>query len=88
MPASLVFFAFPLGMLAISVPITPAGVGVGQAAFYAVCNMAVPGSGSAGANAFTVFQAVVIPVYMLGLFPYLVYRKQVAAIPARSKIEA
>ena len=81
-PASLVLFAFPLGMLAISVPITPAGVGVGQAAFYAICNMAVPGSGAAGANAFTVFQAVVIPLYLLGLFPYLAYRRQAAEVPA------
>jgi glycosyltransferase 2 family protein len=75
MPAELVLFAFPLGMLAISVPITPAGIGVGQAAFFAVCDMALSGSGPAGANAFTVFQAVVLPVYVLGLFPYLAYRK-------------
>jgi uncharacterized protein (TIRG00374 family) len=75
MPASLVLFAFPLGMLAVAVPITPVGIGVGQAAFYAVCNMAVPGSGSAGANAFTVYQAVQLPVFLLGLIPYLSYRK-------------
>lgn len=75
MPASLVLFAFPLGILAVAVPLTPIGIGVGQAAFYAVCNMAVPGSGSAGANAFTVFQAVQLPVYLLGLIPYLSYRR-------------
>jgi uncharacterized membrane protein YbhN (UPF0104 family) len=62
-------------MLAVAVPITPVGIGVGQAAFYAVCNMAVPGSGSAGANAFTVYQAVQLPVFLLGLIPYLSYRK-------------
>jgi uncharacterized protein (TIRG00374 family) len=77
MPASLVLFAFPLGMLAVAVPITPIGIGVGQAAFYAVCNMAVPGSGTAGANAFTVYQAVQLPVFLLGLIPYLAYRKSV-----------
>ena len=82
MPATLVLFAFPLGMLAISIPIAPAGVGVGQAAFYAICNMAVAGSGTAAANAFTVFQAVAIPVYLLGLFPYLAYRRQAAEVPA------
>jgi glycosyltransferase 2 family protein len=75
MPPSLVLFAFPLGMLAVAVPITPIGIGVGQAAFYAVCNMAVPGSGSAGANAFTVYQAIQLPVFLLGLIPYIAYRK-------------
>jgi uncharacterized membrane protein YbhN (UPF0104 family) len=79
MPASLLLFAVPLGMLAIAVPITPAGVGVGQAAFYAVCNMALPGSGTAGANAFTVFQAVQLTVFLTGLIPYLSYRKSVPA---------
>jgi len=77
LPLSLVLFAFPLGMLAIAVPITPAGVGVGQAAFYAVCNMAVAGTGSAAANAFTVYQAIAIPIYLSGLIPYLAYRKQI-----------
>jgi uncharacterized membrane protein YbhN (UPF0104 family) len=75
MPSQLVLFAFPLGMLAISIPITPAGIGVGQAAFYAICNMALKGSGPAGANAFTIYQAIAIPVYTLGLIPYLVYRR-------------
>jgi glycosyltransferase 2 family protein len=75
-PASLLLFAFPLGMLAIAVPITPAGIGVGQAAFYAVCNLALPGSGSAGANAFTIYQAVTIPVFLLGLIPYIAHRHE------------
>jgi uncharacterized membrane protein YbhN (UPF0104 family) len=80
MPAQLLLFAFPLGMLAVSIPITPAGIGVGQAAFYAVCNMAMPDSGSAGANAFTVYQALAIAVYLLGLIPYLASRSRL--VPA------
>lgn len=87
MPASLVLFAFPLGMLAVAVPITPIGIGVGQAAFYAVCNMAVQGSGSAGANAFTVFQAVQLPVFLLGLIPYLSYRKTAPADLSAAALE-
>jgi glycosyltransferase 2 family protein len=81
MPAQLVLFAFPLGMLAISIPVTPAGIGVGQAAFYAVCDMALRGSGQAGANAFTVYQAVALPVYLLGLIPYLMYRRSLGDAP-------
>lgn len=75
-PAALLLFAVPLGLLATAIPITPAGVGVGQAAFYAVCNLALKGSGSAGANAFTVYQAVIIPVYLLGLIPYVMHRRE------------
>ena len=86
-PPSLLLFAFPLGMLVIAIPITPAGVGVGQAAFYAICNLAVPGSGTAGANAFTIYQSVTIPVFLLGLIPYVSYRHEIPASPDPDETE-
>jgi len=77
------FLLVPLGMITTVIPLSPAGVGVGQAAFFALFQI-VPGhSGAAAANAFTIFQILLILVYLSGVYSYLTYRRTAEAeVPA------
>ena len=74
------FFLFvPLGLLATAIPISPAGIGVGQAAFFALFRIVSLAHATAAASAFTVFQLVTILISLSGLYWYLSYKD--AAIP-------
>ena len=68
------FLIVPLGLVTTAVPISPAGIGVGQAAFFALFKIVAPSYASAGTDAYTVFQAVYITVCISGLFWYLAYK--------------
>jgi uncharacterized membrane protein YbhN (UPF0104 family) len=57
-----------------AVPISPAGIGVGQAAFFALFTIVAPSYASAGTDAFTVFQAMYILLCVSGLFWYVAYK--------------
>jgi uncharacterized membrane protein YbhN (UPF0104 family) len=68
------FLIVPLGMVTGAVPISPAGIGVGQAAFFALFKIVAPAYASAGTDAFTVFQAMFIVLCLSGLFWYVAYK--------------
>lgn len=63
----------PLGLLTIAIPITPAGIGVGHFAFnslfhyYGISN---------GASLFNFYVMIAIITNLLGIFPYLLSRKE------------
>ena len=69
----------PLGLLTTALPVAPCGLGVGQAAFYWLFELLLPGRGTLGANAFTVYQFVLVMVCLSGFYFYLSYRGAVAA---------
>lgn len=75
MPASQFFLIVPLGLVVTALPIAPAGVGVGQAAFYALFEVVAPTYAAAGTAAFTAFQAIVILFCLTGLFWYIPYKQ-------------
>ncbi len=68
------FLIVPLGLVTSAVPISPAGVGVGQAAFFTLFQLVAPRYASAGTAAYTVFQAMFILVCVSGLFWYVAYK--------------
>jgi uncharacterized membrane protein YbhN (UPF0104 family) len=68
------FLIVPLGMATSAVPISPAGIGVGQAAFFALFTIVAPAYASAGTDAYTVFQAMFILLCLSGLFWYVAYK--------------
>ena len=58
----------PLGLITISIPIAPAGIGVGHIAFETLYTLAgIHG----GADVFNLFVATQVSVYLLGFIPYL-----------------
>jgi len=73
-PMGYFFLLVPLGLVVTAIPISPAGVGVGQVAFFALFHMVSASHAVAAADAFTVFQLTVILVSLGGFCWYLPYR--------------
>jgi uncharacterized membrane protein YbhN (UPF0104 family) len=75
MPLAQFFLVVPLGLVTAAVPISPGGVGVGQAAFFALFKIVAPAYASAGTDSFTVFQVVYLAVCLTGMYWYLSYKR-------------
>jgi uncharacterized membrane protein YbhN (UPF0104 family) len=73
MSAVYFFLLVPLGFVATAVPISPAGIGVGQAAFFALFRTVSASHAAAAADAFTIYQLAVILVSLGGFYWYLSY---------------
>jgi uncharacterized protein (TIRG00374 family) len=58
LPLSIYFIAAPIGFIITALPITPGGVGMGQAAFYYLFNLYSEGSGPVGVTAVTTLQLI------------------------------
>ena len=74
MPAGQFFLVVPMGMVTTAIPVSPAGIGVGQAAFFALFQIVAPRYASAATDAVTVMQVMLILVCLTGLFWYLPYK--------------
>lgn len=70
-PLSAYFFVCPLGMMITAIPISPAGVGVGQAAFYYLFNLYLGTSTDLGPNVMTIFQIFQFGFGLIGAGFYL-----------------
>jgi uncharacterized membrane protein YbhN (UPF0104 family) len=65
------FFAVPVGFILTSIPISPAGIGVGQAAFYFLFNLANHGQTDLGPISISMFQVTTFAISLLGAFYYV-----------------
>lgn len=74
-PAKTYFLVAPLGFMATAIPISPAGVGVGQAAFYFLFNVYTGQSTEVGPTTITAFQVASFLVSLLGAFFYMRYKR-------------
>ena len=74
MPLERFLLIVPLGLISTVIPISPGGVGIGQAAFYSLCESLSHGTGAAASNAFTVYQTLQVAVYLTGFVSYLSHR--------------
>ncbi len=66
------FLVTPIGFMATAIPISPAGVGVGQAAFYFLFNLYLGHTTELGPIAITVFQVLSLFFGIIGAYFYLV----------------
>jgi uncharacterized protein (TIRG00374 family) len=80
MPLERFLLIVPLGLISTVIPLSPGGVGIGQAAFYGLCEALSPGTGPAASNAFTVYQTLQVAVYLSGFVSYLSHKK-IEAVP-------
>jgi glycosyltransferase 2 family protein len=88
-PLAQFFLVVPLGLVTCAIPISPGGVGVGQAAFFALFKIVAPIYASAGTDAFTVFQVVYLAVCLSGMYWYISYKRldvDAAAPPPMKKM--
>ena len=79
-PFYMYFMLAPLGFLSTIIPIAPAGLGVGQAAFYFLFET-VAGAGELGVLAITFQQAILFVIGMVGGGIFVFYNKNVE-VPA------
>jgi len=70
------FFIVPLGMITMSIPITPAGIGVGQAAFLKLFEWSLGTKTTIGADAVTIWQVLAIAISLVGSYFYVSYAKK------------
>lgn len=75
LPVWILLLIFPFGFLATILPISPAGVGVGQAAFLYLFDK-VAGNGEFGVLTITYFQAVQFLVGLLGGLLFVLYKNK------------
>ena len=80
-PLQAYFFVVPVGLVAMAAPISPAGIGVGQAAFLALFNMYLGYNSTVGPTAATANQIIML---LWGLFGSIFYfrRKKPQLTPA------
>ena len=81
-PLKYFFLIVPLGLMTTALPVSPAGIGVGQAAFFTLFRMVPGATPELGSNACTVYQSVMVLVFLTGFYPYLVYKDKTEAAPA------
>lgn len=82
-PLAVYFFLVPLGIVVMALPISPAGIGVGQAAFYFLFSLYLGKSSQLGPMSVTIIQVTSFLWGLLGAFFYL-NRKRPAALDTPS----
>jgi uncharacterized protein (TIRG00374 family) len=70
-PIQTYFLVAPLGFMAIAIPISPAGVGIGQAAFYFLFNLYTGQKTDLGPTVITAFQVASLFLCLIGAYYYL-----------------
>ena len=74
-PVKTYFLVAPLGFMATAIPISPAGVGVGQAAFYFLFNLYLGKSSDIGPTTITAFQVCSFIFSLSGAYFYMRYKQ-------------
>ncbi len=77
-PFSVYMFIVPLGLISIALPISPAGVGVGQASLYYLYKSYTGIDNQIGPNAFTAFQIILLCWGLVGAYFYVTRKNSVA----------
>jgi uncharacterized membrane protein YbhN (UPF0104 family) len=76
-------FAVPLTLLVNAVPLTPNGIGIGEAAFDQICRWLEPlPSGAAYSSVFFAYRAISLAASLTGLISFIIYRNKARPDPA------
>lgn len=70
------FYIAPIGFMATAIPISPAGIGIGQAAFFYLYNVYSNSNSDVGATIITAFQVIQFGLSLLGSYFYFSEKKQ------------
>jgi uncharacterized protein (TIRG00374 family) len=72
------FFIVPIGMITTAIPLAPAGLGIGQAAFLKLFEWSLGYPSTIGADAITIIQVLSIIIFSFGAYFYLSYKKKIS----------
>lgn len=86
LPLSAYFVAAPVGFIVTALPISPAGVGVGQAAFLFLFNICSGLESNVGSTGLTVFQIATFTISLLGAWFYISAKKHMPREPQTSSV--
>ena len=75
-PFKVMGFVVPLGMMTLAIPVAPAGMGVGQAAFSQLFQWVGATNASLGGNAITLYQVLFMSLNLFGVFSFLKYKRE------------
>jgi uncharacterized protein (TIRG00374 family) len=64
----------PLGLMTTVIPVSPGGIGIGQAAMFTLFEAVRPGTGATVSDGFTVYQTLQIAVFLTGFIPYVAFK--------------
>ncbi len=78
LPFYVYLFVVPIALISTVLPITPAGVGVGQVAIYQLYKLYTGIDSQIGPNAFTAFQVVLLCWGLFGAYFYVTGKKHIA----------
>jgi hypothetical protein len=82
-------FAGSLALVTNALPLTPNGIGIGEAAFDQICRWLEPvATGAAYSSIFFAYRAATIVASLSGLASFIIYRRASASAPARAAGEA
>lgn len=87
LPFSMYCFLVPIGVIVQALPISPAGIGVGQAAFFFLFNLSLGKESQIGPTAITTMQILQFVWGIVGAFFYL-QRKKPVLEPAAVEVSA
>jgi uncharacterized protein (TIRG00374 family) len=77
-PWTTYFYCVPIGMMLTAIPISPGGVGVGQAAFYFLFNLYTGRKSELGPTLMTIYQMFSFALGIVGALFYLQYKSEVS----------
>lgn len=77
-PLAVFLFVVPMGFIATALPISPGGIGVGQAAFFFLFNLALGRETEVGSVVITAFQAFLLAYGLIGAILYVFIRQHLA----------
>ena len=77
-------FAVPLGFMAMALPVSPAGIGVGQAALFFLFNLMIGSETQVGPNGMTAFQLMTFFYSLVGAYFYLRQGRRLGDINAET----
>jgi len=75
-PLSVYLLIVPLGLITTVLPVTPAGIGVGQAALYYFYKLSTGMDNQIGPNALTAFQIILLGWGLIGAYFYVTKKSQ------------
>lgn len=78
------FFVVPVGFIITAIPISPAGVGVGQAAFFFLFNLISVDSAELGPLGITMQQIILLFFGLIGAYFYIFIRRHIKLSPTLS----
>ena len=85
-PLSTFLFCVPMGVMATAIPISPGGIGVGQAAFFYLFNLVMGVETQVGPLLITAFQAFLLFYGLIGAVIYI-FLKGKASLPSPAHAE-